>query len=122
MAEIRPRIGRSGVTVDLIDAETRKLARDSPPKPLTYFEKVFATSFAKRQRPLPVVEVSAPEKLTVISNGKPQFGNGIIQAADRLNTLIAGFEDGISGTAGSSRPEDLCGEAGPPPVRLLPQG
>jgi hypothetical protein len=60
----------AGWTVDLIDAEARKIARYRPLKPLSYFEKVFATSFAKRQTPLPIVEIRDAEKLTVTSDGK----------------------------------------------------
>jgi hypothetical protein len=60
----------AGWSVDLIDVEARKVARDKPLKPLSYFEKVFATSFAKRQAPLPTVEIRDAEKLTVTSHGK----------------------------------------------------
>jgi uncharacterized protein YdaU (DUF1376 family) len=74
---------RAGWTPDLITAEARKLARDSPLKPLSYFEKVFATSFAKRQAPLPIVEVRAAEKLTV-THGTSQLRSGsLINAIDR---------------------------------------
>src|SRR6185312_12745229 len=48
----------AGWTEDLIWADCRKIG---PGKPLTYYEKVFATSFAKRQAPLPVVEVKEAE-------------------------------------------------------------
>jgi hypothetical protein len=76
---------RVGWTVDLIGAEARRIARDKPLKPLSYFEKVFATSFAKRQTPLPIVDVREPEKLTVTSYGTPktQSGGSIIAAIDR---------------------------------------
>jgi len=67
----------AGWTVDLIDAEARKVARDKPLKPLSYFEKVFATSFAKRQAPLPVVEIRDAEKLAVTSHGKNQGADDI---------------------------------------------
>ncbi len=74
---------RAGWTIDLIEAEARRIARDKPLKPLSYFEKVFATSFAKRQAPLPIVEVREAEKLTVM-NGKTQPRNGsLIDAIDR---------------------------------------
>jgi hypothetical protein len=76
---------RAGWTVDLIDAEARRIARDKPLKPLSYFEKVFATSFAKRQAPLPIVEVREAEKLTVTSHGtsKTKSGGSLIAAIDR---------------------------------------
>lgn len=53
---------RAGWTVDLIDTEARRVG---PGKPLSYYEKCFATSFAKRQAPLPVVKIREAEKLTV---------------------------------------------------------
>ncbi|QPF81653.1 DUF1376 domain-containing protein [Bradyrhizobium genosp. L] len=105
---------RAGWTPDLIGAEARRLARDGPLKPLTYFEKVFATAFAKRQAPLPVVTVRDAEKITVTRHaGQP--GN-IIQAADRLVEKLASFD------AGSGDTDELRGEAGTPVVRLLSQG
>lgn len=71
---------RVGWTVDLIDAETRRIG---PDKPLTYYEKVFATAFAKRQAPLPIVEVREAEKLTV-TNGTSKNQSGVVAAARRL--------------------------------------
>lgn len=111
----------AGWTVDLIETEARRFAGDDPPKPITYFEKVFATAFAKRQAPLPIVEVRQAEKLTVTRHGTANQGSGIIQAADRLNAIIDGFDDGQP-AAGPARPEGLCGQAGTPAVRLLSQG
>lgn len=81
---------RAGWTIDLIDVEARKVARDKPLKPLSYFEKVFATSFAKRQAPLPVVEVREAEKLTVI-HGKTQSRSGSL--IDTINRKLADLED-----------------------------
>jgi uncharacterized protein YdaU (DUF1376 family) len=63
---------RAGWTVDLIGAEARRVG---PGKPLIYYEKCFATSFAKRQAPLPIVEVKEAEKLTV-TNGTNQNRSG----------------------------------------------
>lgn len=76
---------RAGWTVDLIGSEAARLARDRPLKPLAYFEKVFATAFAKRQAPLPIVEVREAEKLTVPHGpGKPNSRPGsLIAAIDR---------------------------------------
>lgn len=111
---------REGWPPDMIDAETRKFATDRPFKPISYFEKVFATAFARRQAPLPVVEVRQAEKLTVKRYGTASQGSGIIQAADRLNAIIDGFDDGPSGE-GPGRAEELCRQAGETPVRMLPQ-
>jgi hypothetical protein len=72
---------KSGWTVDLIEVEARRIG---PDKPLTYHEKVFATAFAKRQAPLPVVEIQPAEKLTV-KHGTSQnrSGGSLIDALDR---------------------------------------
>ena len=72
---------RAGWTVDLIDAETRRVGLG---KPLTYYEKCFATAFAKRQAPLPIVEVREAETLKVThGTSKPQSGGSILAAIDR---------------------------------------
>jgi hypothetical protein len=70
---------QAGWTADLIEAEIRKVGTN---KPLNYYEKVFATAFAKRQAPLPVVEIREAEKLTVTNHGtaKNQHGGGSILA------------------------------------------
>jgi hypothetical protein len=70
---------RAGWTVDLIDAEVRRIGRS---KPLSYYEKVFATAFAKRQAPLPVVEISEAQKITVKNHGSSQ--NSVVAAAKRF--------------------------------------
>lgn len=100
---------KAGWTVDLIATEGRRIG---PNKPLSYHEKCFATAYAKRQAPLPVVEVREAEKLTV-SHGKP---NGITQAIKNLNRRIAGF-DGPSGET-----DDLRGAEGGTATRLLSHG
>jgi len=71
---------RAGWTVDLIDTETRRVGLG---KPLTYYEKVFATSFAKRQAPLPVVEVREAEKLTVTNGPSNNRSGGSLVASIR---------------------------------------
>lgn len=101
----------AGWTVDLVATESRRVGSG---KPLTYYEKVFATAFAKRQAPLPIVEIKPADKITVTTNGKPR--NGIIQAADDLARRLAGF-DGPSGSADELR--SSTGEASP---RLLSHG
>lgn len=106
-----------GWDVSLIETEARRFAGDDPPKPISYFEKCFATAFAKRQAPLPIVQVKQAEKLTVTRHGTAQQGSGIIQAADRLNAAIDAFDEGPG-----IGPEKLCGQTGAPAVRLLPQG
>jgi len=110
---------KRGWTVDLIEVEARKLARDSPLKPLSYFEKVFATSFAKRHAPLPIVSVREPENLTVKRHGtsRTEQGSGIIQAADSLVAAIDAFDDGPGSGA-----EELRGQSREAPVRVLSQG
>jgi len=96
----------AGWTVDLIDAEARKVARDKPLKPLSYFEKVFATSFAKRQTPLPIVEVREAEKLTVTSHGKTQAAGDIRKVG--FAGLAARLQHGYSEQeADRPAPEDL---------------
>jgi hypothetical protein len=72
---------KSGWTPDLIDAQTRKVG---PGKPLIYYEKVFATEFAKRQAPLPVVEVRQAEHLTVTKHGTTQAKPGVAEVARRF--------------------------------------
>ena len=105
---------KAGWTPDLIEAEARKLARDGPLKPLTYFEKVFATAFARRQAPLPVVSVREAEQLTVTRHAAGPSGN-IIQAADRLLDKVRAFDARGDGHG----IHDAAGEAA---VRLLPKG
>lgn len=71
----------AGWTADLIAGEARRVG---PEKPLTYHEKCFATAFAKRQAPLPIVEVRSAEKLTVThGTSKPKSGGSILDAIDR---------------------------------------
>jgi uncharacterized protein YdaU (DUF1376 family) len=100
---------RAGWTVDLIAAVARRVG---PDKPLSYHEKAFASEFAKRQAPLPIVEVKPAEKITV-THAKP---NGITQAIKNLNRTIAGF-DGPSGEI-----DELCGAEGGTAPRLLSHG
>lgn len=71
---------KAGWTIDLIDAETRRIG---PDKPLTYYEKVFATSFAKRQAPLPTVEIREAEKLTVTHGTNQNRSGGSLTASLR---------------------------------------
>jgi hypothetical protein len=102
---------RAGWTEDLIATEIRRVG---PGKPLTYYEKAFATAFAKRQAPLPVVEIRESEKLTVTAHGKPK--SAIIQAADDLCRKLASFDGPPRG------PDELRGSEGQAPPRLLSHG
>ncbi len=70
----------AGWTVDLIDSEARRIG---PGKPLTYYEKVFATAFAKRQAPLPVVQIQPAEKLTVTHGPSQNRPGGSLTATIR---------------------------------------
>lgn len=80
---------QAGWTADLIDAETRKNAG----KPLTYHEKCFATAFAKRQAPLPIVEIREAEKVVSYGRGKHNSNSVIAEIDRRLAALQE--EDGI---------------------------
>jgi hypothetical protein len=72
---------RAGWTADLIGTEARKIG---PDKPLSYHEKCFATAFAKRQAPLPIVEIKPADKLTVKHGTSPaNSGSSLIAAIDR---------------------------------------
>jgi uncharacterized protein YdaU (DUF1376 family) len=86
----------AGWTADLIDAETRRIG---PDKPLNYYEKVFATAFAKRQTPLPVVEIREAEKLTVKVHGTTQ-NQSVVAAARRFAEQFESQScDGIEGNS-----------------------
>jgi hypothetical protein len=106
---------RAGWTVDLIDAEARRVG---PGKPLTYYEKVFATSFAKRQAPLPVVEIREAEKLTV-TNDRP---SGRYEKTQSLSDVARRHAE--AGISFGERPTipSLRVLAGGSDVRMLPQG
>jgi hypothetical protein len=81
---------RAGWTVDLIEAEAKRIG---PGKPLIYYEKVFATAFAKRQAPLPVVEIREAEKLTVVTtNEKPNARRGGGSLLESINRELAELE------------------------------
>jgi hypothetical protein len=67
----------AGWPADMIDAEARRIG---PDKPLTYYEKVFATAFAKRQAPLPIVQVREAETVKVIHGTSK---TSLIAAIDR---------------------------------------
>lgn len=79
----------AGWPADLIAAEARK---NGPGKPLTYHEKCFATAFAKRQAPLPIVEVRSAEKLTVTHGTTSPKPGSLIAAIDRQLAAIEAEE------------------------------
>lgn len=82
---------RAGWTVDLIDAVARKTGK----KPLSYHEKCFATEFAKRQAPLPVVEIKQAEKLTVTHGNSQNRTGGSL--TDSIRRELAELEQQESG-------------------------
>ncbi len=100
---------KSGWTPDLIESQARKVG---PGKPLTYYEKVFATEHAKRQAPLPIVEVREAEKLEVKVNGRVQEAKSLSHISRRH------AEEGISFGARPETPS-LRGFEGGSDVRLL---
>ncbi len=118
---------RAGWTVDLIDAEARRVG---PDKPLTYYEKVFATAFAKRQAPLPVVEVKPPEKVTMqhgktesLSHVARRHAESGITFGERPSTpslcLIEGGADvRLLPEVRGERPGDICGSDSGGPLRI----
>ena len=79
---------KAGWTVDLVETEARRIG---PDKPLTYYEKVFATAFAKRQAPLPIVEIKQAEKLTV-THGTSQANRSGGSLIDSLKRDLAECE------------------------------
>lgn len=97
---------KAGWTVDLVETEARRIG---PDKPLTYYEKVFATAFAKRQAPLPIVEVKQAEKLTVTNYGTPQAGRSNSSITDALKRELAELE----------RPESSDHQVSDRPVFLI---
>lgn len=105
---------RAGYDEDLIRSETSRFAGDEPKKPISYFEKVFATAFAKRNAPLVKAEIVHPENIKVTAHGK-QSGN-ILQASQRLIDTLRSFD------AGPDDPKQLRSGAGAADVRLLSQG
>ena len=81
---------RAGWTADLIEAEARKNAG----KPLTYHEKCFATAFAKRQAPLPIVEIKEAEKVTVSHGSNAHKSGGSLTASLRRDLAALEQSDG----------------------------
>lgn len=74
-----------GWTADLIATEARRVG---PDKPLTYHEKCFATAFAKRQAPLPIVQIREAETLTVTHGNAKNKPGSLIAAIDRQLAAI----------------------------------
>jgi hypothetical protein len=126
---------RAGWTPDLIEAEAKRIG---PGKPLVYYEKVFATSFAKRQAPLPVVEVREAETVTVTHGRRIQETNSLVNAARRhaaegisfgprpelptLRSITGGADVRLLPQSGGDGPGDLCGGSGGGPKRLSASG
>jgi uncharacterized protein YdaU (DUF1376 family) len=91
---------KAGWTIDLIDTETRRVG---PDKPLNYYEKVFATSFAKRQAPLPVVEIREAEKVTVAHGTSQNRSGGSLTASLRRDLAALEQSDGPDNSLPASR-------------------
>lgn len=100
----------AGWTVDLIDAEARRIAATKPLKPISYFEKVFATAFAKRQAPLPVVK---PQDAPHVQADQRTRSESLGAVADRLANAGIGF---------GPRPTGLRDPEGRPPAESVSQG
>lgn len=81
---------KAGWTIELVSSQAKRLALDQPLKPLTYFEKVFATAFAKQNAPLPVSKIQANTQQTISTNGKTYARSGSLIAA--IDREIAGLE------------------------------
>ncbi len=82
----------AGWTSDLIEAEARK---NGPYKPLSYHEKCFATAFAKRQAPLPIVEIKSAETLTVTHGTSQNRSGGSLTAALRRDIAALKQSDDV---------------------------
>lgn len=82
----------AGWTPDLIEAEARRIG---PGKPLIYYEKCFATAFAKRQAPLPIVEIKQAERLTVTHGNSQNRTGGSL--TDSIRRELAELEQQESG-------------------------
>ena len=121
----------AGWTADLIEADIRRIG---PGKPISYYEKVFATSFAGRQAPLPVVAVKEAETVTVTHGRRTQETNSLshiarrhaaegISFGERPASPSARLNEGIPNVrmlsqGGSERPGDLRGGNGVSPERI----
>ena len=81
---------RVGWNKSLVFSEAKRLALDQPNlKPIAYFEKVFATAFAKQNAPAPVVKFEQPAN-NVVTHGKTHARSGSLIAA--IDREIAGLE------------------------------
>lgn len=71
---------RAGWTESMIAAEVRRVG---PGKPLSYYEKCFATAHAKLQAPLPTVEIKPSEKITVTHGTNQSRSTGSLLSSIR---------------------------------------
>jgi hypothetical protein len=127
---------RAGWTADLVETEARRVG---PGKPLSYYEKVFATSFAKRQAPLPVVEIKEAETLTVTHGRRSEVSRQSLPDAARrlaeagisfgprpelptLRSVAGGADVRLLPQSGGDGPGDLCGGSGGGIERLSASG
>lgn len=112
---------RAGWTEDIISSAVKRIG---PGKPTNYYEKAFASDFAKRQAPLPKVEVREAETITVTHGRNDPAKNlsavarrlaadgvafGERPAAPSLRSIEGGTNVRLLPQGGGERPGDLCG-------------
>lgn len=103
----------AGYSTAMIVEETKIVVqRSAERKPIAYFEKAFATAYARQRRPLPVTATPLPEQANV-GQPRPQKQGRIHDALDGQIALAKAFEQtDRSGSAAG------CPEA----PRMLPPG
>ena len=103
---------RAGWTEGIISTSARKIG---PGKPLSYYEKAFASNFAKQQAPLPVVEIADAPRIQVHADGK----RGQMGAPESLSSVARRLA--AEGVAFGERPAtpSLRSIEGGADVRLL---
>jgi hypothetical protein len=96
----------SGYSTEMIVEEAKIVAsKSASPKPLAYFEKVFATAFARLKQPLPIVTRPQPEKANV---PRQSSRRGEIHAAlDEQIARAKGHLDDRGGAGASQNPPRL---------------
>jgi uncharacterized protein YdaU (DUF1376 family) len=103
----------AGYSTAMIVEETKIVVeRSTDLKPIAYFEKAFATAYARQRRPLPVTSTPPPEQAHV-GKRRPHKQGRIYDALDGQIALARAFEQtDCSGSAAG------CPEA----PRMLPTG
>lgn len=85
----------AGITRKIMESRTK----DAIPA-ISYFEKAFATGFAKQSQPLPTVNIPPSETI----NGRPATTGSLLAATDKLIENLAGFGESPSVCAGTGSP------------------